>query len=289
MDIKDSVNKEAQDASSYEHERKINAKPAKKKRRFVNTLEEILQEDPDIIEDEHNEKTEPDNISGTERVKHKKNKKTFHTILGAVLTFFAVIGLFVSFKFAFLGIKNFSSGSGKKDEFTNVIYPAVLMDIVSFDSPSQLPNDQIISVALWSLIMSQRDMQKYEQTFDVISVPAIDVESYAANLFDGELPQINHETVGVGELKFYYNEESKSYNVPVNPITFTYMPNITSISKDGDDYVVSIDYLKEVPQWMEDNIDYSDRVSKTVEIQLHEENDKFKIKSLSVIKIYATI
>lgn len=259
---------------------------AKKKGRITAALEKILDEDPDEIIDERSEKAEDDEIDVRLRKNNSgKIKKRIYAFMGVIFTILAIIGLITVVSHSILYFRNFTAGESKKDSFSDIIYPAVIMDIASFTNPSELTSDQIISAALWSLVMSSDDMEKYEKTFDVISVPAIDIEAYAAKLFGDELPELTHATVGSGELKFYYNEETKSYNVPVNPITFTYKPEIKSVSKNDNEYTLVVDYIKELPAWMTENENFTQKISKTVEFKLTEKNDSYVISSMEIKSI----
>lgn len=261
-----------------------------KKGRFVKALEKILEENPGTIADERSEKAEPDEIDvSVDKHGSGKLKKRLYAVFGVVFTALAVVGLVSSVKFGLSHFRSFTAGENKKDSFSDVIYPAVIMDIESFSSPSELSSEQIISAAIWSLVMSADDMEKYEKTFDVISVPAVDVEAYAARLFGDAMPTLTHTTVGSGELKFYYNEETKSYNVPINPITFTYEPSITSVSKTDNEYTVTVDYIKELPAWMKNSENFSPDVSKTVEFKLAEKDGSYVISSMTVINVNSAI
>ncbi len=172
---------------------------------------------------------------------------------------------------------SYTSGDSKKEGFENVIYPAVVMDIESFADPTELPSDQVITAAIWSMIMTDGVLDNYEMTFDVVKIPAIDVESYAVKLFGDDLPPLTHATVGPADNRFYYNEESKSYNVPVEPITFTYSPEIKSATKSGSDYTVTVDYIDERPEWL------PKVSSKSVEFKLTETNGSYQIKGMRII------
>ncbi len=264
----------------------VELEQGKPKSKLVTALEKILEEDPNTISDERSEKTEDDEIDvSLEKKSSGKLKQRIYGVLGVIFTVLAVFGLISVISRGASHLRSFTSGEDKKIEFISVIYPAVIMDIESFGAPSELSSEQIISASLWSLVMSADDMEKYEQTFDVISVPAIDVEVYAAQLFGDGLPALTHSTVGSGELKFYYNEETKSYNVPVNPIAFTYEPEVKSVSKKGSEYTVTVDYIKELPAWMEESQNFNKEVSKTVEFRLAESGDSYVILSMTVLKV----
>ncbi|MCD7811327.1 MAG: hypothetical protein LUG91_05705 [Ruminococcus sp.] len=259
-------------------------KKPRRKKGLLTTLENILQEDPDRLADERAEKVEPDEESSGGG-NSGKFKRRVYAALGVVFTLFAVLGFAASVRYAANLFHSFTSGEQSKSDFAEVVYPAVIMDIQAFDSVTDLANDQIISASLWAMIMSDDDMDKYEKTFDVIAVPEIDVEAYAAKIFGSDVPELTHETVGSGELKFYYNSESKCYNVPVNPVTFTYKPEIEAVSKNGSEYTVTVNYLQEIPEWMENSPDYQNEVSKTVEFTLVESDDSYLIKSMTVISV----
>lgn len=264
-------------------------KPVRKSR-LASALENILDEDPAAISDERSEKNEEDDIDvSLEKSGSGRLKRRLYTAFGVLFTVLAIIGLISSVKFGIAKLQSFTSGESKKDGFIDVIYPAVIMDIESFNTPTELPSEQVITAAIWSIVMSADDMDKYDKTFDVISVPAVDVEAYAAKLFGDNLPTLSHETVGAGDLKFYYNEETKRYNIPVNPISFTYDPKITSVSKNGNDYTVRVDYYKELPSWMEKSENFTNEVSKTVEFRLAEKDGSYTISSMSIVSVNSDI
>lgn len=264
-------------------------KPARKSR-IVASLENILDEDPAELSNERSEKTEEDEIDVSLRSGSRgKAKKRIYGILGVLFTLLAAVGLITVIKFGIARFTSFTSGETKKDGFIDVVYPAVIMDIESFNEPTELPSDQIITAAIWSIVMSADDMDKYDKTFDVISVPSVDVEAYAAKLFGDKLPVFEHTTVGEGDIKFYYNEETKRYNIPVNPISFTYEPKITSVSKNGNEYTIRVDYYKELPSWMEKSENFTKEISKTVEFRLTEKDDNYMISSMAIVNVNSAV
>ena len=158
-------------------------------------------------------------------------------------------------------------------------YPAVIMDIDSFDSPSDLSSEQLITAAIWSIIMDEDKVSKYTPNAggDTISISAYDVEAEAVELFGEDHQPFEHTTVGRVEPKFFYDSETGAYNVKLKPIIFTYEPEIKSIVKSGDSYTVSVDYLDELPSWMEKT------VAKSVEFHLTGRDDgTYRIDSMNI-------
>ncbi|MCR5706684.1 MAG: hypothetical protein K6G82_00230 [Ruminococcus sp.] len=246
----------------------------KPKGKITSALEKIMDEDPDEIIAERSEKTEDDE---TDAAGGKSLKKRLYTVFGIVFAVLACVGLVTVIATAVKLLGSFTSGDSKKTGFADVVYPAVIMDIESFDEPSQLTSDQVITAAIWSMIMSDGTLDSYEKTFDVVRVPAVDVESYAVKLFGDDLPELTHTTVGPAESRFYYNEEKESYNVPLTPVTFTYSPEIKSVTKSGSEYTLTVDYIDELPEWLPKTS------SKSVEFRLIQTSEGYQIKSMKVL------
>ena len=242
-------------------------------------LRRILDENPDSIINERSEKTEDDEESLQDKSK-AKFKKRLYMILGAVFSVLAVIGLVTVIAGGVGLIKRFTSGEEKKDGFTEIVYPAVIMDIEAFDSPDELTSNQIITAAIWSIVMSEERVSKYSVSpgTDTIFIPYMDVEARAVEMFGENHPEFNHCTVGPLESKFVYSDGA--YNVKLNPITFTYSPEIRSIVKSGNKYTLTVDYIDELPFWMEKS------VAKTVEFSLTEKGDgSYTIDSMGIIYV----
>lgn len=248
----------------------------------------IFDESPREIEEEKKETPEPDEYEDSSEETIRKNpKKTLNTVVGAVLLVFSVIGIISTFSYAIKHIRSFTEGESKQSEFADAVYPAVIMDIEAFQNGSELSSQQVITASVWKLIMSG-EIDKYEHTFDIISVPAVDIEAEAVKLFDTEFPNLEHQTVGSGELKFYYNEDTGTYNIPSKPMLFSYKPRITALSRDGDIYTAEVEYIQEKPYWMENNSKYNSEVSKVVKFRLKPSGDDYAIISMEIIKLSQT-
>lgn len=259
-------------------EEKTNNPIETKKRRITSALTKILDEDTDALLNEKSEKTESDEVS--ERKSEKKFRKRLYAILGVVFAVFAVIGIITSVGKGIGLIKNFTSGEVKKDGFTEVIYPAVIMDIESFNNAAELTSEQIITASIWSIIMNDEKISKYSLNAggDTVSISAYDVEAQAVELFGQDLPEFVHTTLGPVESRFYFDADRGAYNVKVKPIIFTYHPEIKSIVKSGSDYTVTVDYVDERPAWMEKS------VSKSVEFNITEKDDgTYRINSMKIL------
>ncbi len=249
--------------------------PDKPKGKVTSALGRILDEDPDELIAQRREHVEADSTADIARA---DKKKRLYTVIGVFMSIFAVIGIIATIIKGVGLFHSFTSGEVKKDGFTQMIYPAAIMDIEPFSDPSQLTSEQIITATIWSIIMDEDKISKYEPTLDTVTIPDVDVEKYAVELFGENLPEFEHGTVGPMESRFYYSEGA--YNVKMKPITHTYAPEIKSIVKNGNDYTLTVDYYDELPQWMERT------VSKQVEFKLTEKEDgTFRFSSMKIISV----
>ena len=250
-------------------EKKPEPKPEPEDRKSV--LRRILDEDPDELLNTRREDPEKGGQSGG------NIRRTLYAAAGLVFSLLACVGLVSLIILGSRFFGTYSSGDTGKKAMKKVIYPAVIMDIPSFGKPSELTSNQVITAAIWSLVMDKDAVNKYQRTFDVITVPAVDVESYAAKLFGSDLPAFEHANAGPSEARFYYSEENKSYNIPVRPVTFTYSPRIKSVSRSGNEYSLEVEYLEELPEWCDES------AKKTVRYVLADTSDGYQIKSMQVL------
>lgn len=277
--IIEDIQKDAEKAIS-EIENSDSAENKKQEDSDVAVVEEIKNGLQDSVEQEENNSEEPTEntdddeiivrISETPVKSSEKYKKSRYAIPALLCIVLAIIGVIAI-------VSTLISNIGGKDDFEKAVYPAVIMNIESFDSPSELTSDQIISATIWSVVIDDEKLSKYNEIMGAVNIPASDVEEYAVELFGEDIPELNHTTVGAAESRFYYNKDAQSYNVPIKPDTFTYIPEVTFVSKKSGEYVVNVNYIEEHPEWMEKS------VAKEVQFRLSKnDNGGYKIDSMEV-------
>ena len=277
--IIEDTQKDAEKAIS-EIENSDSAENKKQEDSDVAVVEEIKNGLQDSVEQEENNSEEPTEntdddeiivrISETPVKSSEKYKKSRYAIPALLCIVLAIIGVIAI-------VSTLISNIGGKDDFEKAVYPAVIMNIEPFDSPSELTSDQIISATIWSVVIDDEKLSKYNEIMGAVNIPASDVEEYAVELFGEDIPELNHTTVGAAESRFYYNKDAQSYNVPIKPDTFTYIPEVTSVSKKSGEYVVNVNYIEEHPEWMEKS------VVKEVQFRLSKnDNGGYKIDSMEV-------
>lgn len=226
-------------------------------------VQEFIDDIPDI----------PDNITIPERSADTIRNGKYNSVLVLLCVILAIIGV--------IAIINacISGGSSSDDKYRKAIYPAVITNISPFENPAELTDNQILSSAIWSVIIDNEKLSQYPQRVDNMAIiPAEDIENFAKDIFGENISELTHSTIVTADSKFYYNEEANSYSVDIKPYTFTYSPNVTSVSKKKGKYIIAVDYIAEHPEWMEDT------VSKSVEFTLSKnDNNGYKIDSMKEI------
>ena len=226
-------------------------------------VQEFIDDIPDI----------PDDIKIPERSADTVKNGKYNSVLVLLCVILAIIGV--------IAIINacISGGSSSNDKYKKAIYPAVITDISPFENPAELTDNQILSSAIWFVIIDNEKLSQYPQRVDNMAIiPAEDIENFAKDMFGEDISELTHSTIVTADSKFYYNEEANSYSVDIKPYTFTYSPNVTAVSKKKGKYIVAVDYIAEHPEWMEDT------VSKSVEFTLSKnDNNGYKIDSMKEI------
>ena len=176
-----------------------------------------------------------------------RSKRYF--MLGLLAAFFAVIGIISTVSFSIDRIREFADNTQQKDEFARFIYPVVICDPAPFDEVMKMNNDTVLMSAIWDIILYE-DKSRYVQDFDYITVPEVDIEKHAVKLF-GEGISIVHKSLLANEVKFYYEEDLRSYRIPSKPRYFTYSPYVEGIERSGDEYTLSVGYISPTPAYFD--------------------------------------
>lgn len=243
-----------------------NKKPEEKPAEPEKVPEETVPETEPVEESQPTETETPETEPEVQNIPETPEEVTAETvpahsgkynILALVCIILAIIGV--------IAIVNtcISGGGSSGDKYRKAVYPAVITDISSFDNPSELPASDILSTAIWSVIIDSEKLSAYPQRVNNMAIiPAEDIENAAKEIFGEDIPELTHSTIVTSDSKFYYNTEANSYSVEISPHTFTYSPEVLSVSRKSGKYIVEVNYIDQHPEWLEDT------VSKTVEYSL---------------------
>jgi hypothetical protein len=83
-------------------------------------------------------------------------------------------------------------------------------------------------------------------------IPASDVDVAATSLF-GKNVSIVHQSVGDLNSMIVFDEEIKSYHLPVYGVSGVYTPMVTDIQKSGETITLTVGYIPPGPLWGTDS------------------------------------
>lgn len=187
-------------------------------------------------------------------MEHAKKKSPLNFIVGFVVFALTVVGIISII--GFIGDKIQDSVAENKSEkmavYEEFIAPVIMNDPDTFDDITKANSEQLLSIAIWSVIDKSADPEKYEYTDDGMLMPQEEVESMFVSLFGSEV-KLTHCTVDGGEgVEFKYSEKKKCYIIPITGITPIYLPDVTQASEKDNTIILNVGYLAS-SDWVQDN------------------------------------
>ncbi len=257
--------------------RKNNEKAEKELNELKEAFDNALDEDLSNF-DEFRDMSEDVSVT----VRKPTFKRNVYFATGILVSLMALIGFAFSVAYIMGLIGNIANNTKQKETFKEIVYPLVISDTAGFESISDLSGDTLLSAAIWDLILYE-DTSVYPYEFGNITVPQADIELHATQMF-GEGLTFNHRTIGDISLTFYYNEDTKSYIIPVSPDYFTYTPVVEEVKKTGDTYKIMVGYLSPTPSWRLMREEEEQLCDKYLEYTLKKSGDRYIIVSARVIE-----
>ena len=165
-----------------------------------------------------------------------------------VIGFFSVIN-FISDK---IQTKAAETKQEQIQVYEDFISPVIMNDPETFDDITKANLQQLLSIAIWSVIGDGADPGKYEYTDGGMLMPQKEVEEKFVSLFGSETT-LNHGTVDGGEgVIFKYSKKKQSYIIPITGVMPIYLPDVTEIKEKDNSVVLTVGYLASA-DWVQDN------------------------------------
>lgn len=188
---------------------------------------------------------------GEEKKPVKGRKAGFITGLAViVLALTGVVFLTLS------AVRALSSASDKKqeklfEEYNAMLIPVAAIDPDGFDDISTAPMNELVHIALWSILGSDLDPSVYQYSGDELLIPAADVEKAFVSFFGNQIV-ITHTSVEGYGYEFKYDAERNVYAIPLTTITPIYTPKVTSVDSKGGSTVITCGLINS-SMWMQDH------------------------------------
>lgn len=216
--------------------------------------------------------------------KKKSKKRLTYFWLGVFVSVMSIIGLIFTVNFGIEQFKKITDNTEQKNEFKKFVYPLVVIDSPTFENSTDLPNEAMLRVAAWNIIINydEKHSEYKKDVYGNITVPESDVEVAATKIF-GKGITFSHQRLGDESLYFAYDEEKKSYSLPVSPNIIPYRPGVTDIKKLSDEkYELKVEYYPPVPDWLPDT--KKNAADKTMKYTVEKNGNGYKILSIREYK-----
>lgn len=213
--------------------------------------------------------------------KYEKKRRFFFGVAVFVIVM-ALIGLYSSIRFIAKGISELADNKQLKTEFARFLVPVVANDIVPFENESEISNLSKVSCSIWNILVN-KDTSGYKPSpSGGIYIPEYDIVVSCKEIF-GPNSSVTHQTVGSGDSKFVYDEENHVYRCVKDLRYLNYAPKITAMKKDGNDYILTVDYLPPSITMTVEELGITVNADKTLEYTITRDDKRNTLKSVRII------
>lgn len=212
---------------------------------------------------------------------HPKRQKAFF-ITAIFVIIMAVIGIISSIRFIVGGIGRLADNTALKNEFARFILPVVANDIAPFENESEITNSSKISCAVWNILVN-KDTSAYKsaQSGGLI-IPEYDVSVSCKELF-GSGASLAHQSVGMGDNRFTYDEANHIYTCPKDLRFLNYAPKITAMTENNGTYVLTVDYMPPSVTMVVEDLGLSIEADKTLQYTINRWDKKNTLMAVRFI------
>lgn len=242
---------------------------------FAASLRAALDEDTAELADEKAEPLPDENTIDVAVGKRRYIRRRTYFMAGMICSVFAVVGLAVCIMQGIRIVRDFTGSSSLSAELEDVLYPVAVVDLPDFEHPSEAAPETLLSAAMIDLLMYE-DLSRYPMSFDMLSIPAQDVQARADEMFGVQFDSMFITLYAAGET-FYYDAATGCYNVPASPVIFSYAPDVQEIRRAEDTYTVVVKYCRDTAQWQQRSENFDISAEKTMEITLQKSGDDYCI------------
>lgn len=187
-------------------------------------------------------------------MEHARKKSPLNFIVGLAVVIFTVIGFISVFDFVCDKI-HVTANKSRQEQlqvYEDFISPVIMNDPDTFDDITKANLQQLLSIAIWSVIDTGADPEKYEYTDDGMLIPQKEIEDEFISLFGSEIT-LSHSTVDGGDgVTFKYSKKKQCYIIPITGIMPIYLPDVTEADEKDNSVVLTVGYLASA-DWVQDS------------------------------------
>ncbi len=175
-------------------------------------------------------------------IEKKEKKKIAPFIAGLIVFSLAVVGV-VSIVSAFTD-KFAPKGDESKEyaSYRSFLTWIVGVDPTPFSDVTKADKNELLNIAICSLMQDSKSTANYEVTEKGLIVPKADVEAQYVKMYGTEVPLVHSNIVGYG-YEFTYDVGNEIYYVPITGISPIFATRIESVKKTGGIIELRVGYI----------------------------------------------
>ncbi len=190
------------------------------------------------------------NINKKEENIISKKRKNRRIIIGAVFSFFAVIGV-ISIILTGVGITNaLLDNTEEKIEYAQKLSSLAIYDPLPVEDVSLIDKKILYLSGIWAAVINEDTEQFEKNEYGETLLPAIVVDSYIESVFGQGLDLI-YETFDDSGITYIFDEEKQAYIIPVTSIPTGYTIEVAEIEQGlfSTEKKLTVAYLAAATSW----------------------------------------
>lgn len=180
------------------------------------------------------------------RNRHDAQRRTLAFALGILIIALAVVGAATLLHLSVQKLTKLTDDTSLIEEYESFLTPVVMNDPDTFDDVTKADMQQLLDIAIWSLLGNKLQPGQYEEYQEGeragLLVPQEDVEKSFIRLFGTDIkPQ--HDTVSGEGYDFVYEAARKSYILPITGVWPTYTPDVYAKESGNNSIILTVGYI----------------------------------------------
>lgn len=196
--------------------------------------------------------TNTQSVARKQRRRSYAGKRRWAAPLGISIFAFAIIGMIYTIGLSVQTIEKTFDKTEEKEYFNDFLLPVVMVDFPPFDTSSNISSIKALEASMWKTMMSNQDGEQFAIDDNGRQIIPTDIiMDHAQDLFG---KNIDLHFVNFGEVDniFEYDAEGECYHAPIFGATNLYTPDVKSIRRKGNSFVLRVGYISADAEWGED-------------------------------------
>ena len=180
-------------------------------------------------------------------------RKKFNFVFGFTVVIFSLIG-FLSCIYFIGGMINERTLDKKEAEFieyNQFLLAVAAVDPKPFDDITSADSGELVEIAVWSIIGSDLEPDKYDYSSGELAIPLEEVNNAYLRYFGNDVQIVHQNVTGYG-YEFSYSEENNCYYVPLTAIEPLYTPRVISSEEKGEQETLTLGLIN-AGVWKQDS------------------------------------